>query len=80
MKILVLPLLKNTKQLLESEILQIAEKCDGIILGTCSHNDYPPTNEGGLNPSGLLENILSFMPMCDLLKIDWENLLDFRWE
>ena len=43
MKILVLPLLKNTKPLLESEILQIAEKCDGIILGTCSHNDYDQT-------------------------------------
>ncbi|MDA7735692.1 isocitrate/isopropylmalate dehydrogenase family protein [Pelagibacteraceae bacterium] len=45
---------KKHKTTFRNEILQIAEKCDGIILGTCSHNDYPPTNEGGLNPSGVI--------------------------
>ena len=45
---------KKHKTTFRNEILHIAEKCDGIILGTCSHNDYPPTNEGGLNPSGVI--------------------------
>jgi len=45
---------KKHKTTFRNKILQIAEKCDGIILGTCSHNDYPPTNEGGLNPSGVI--------------------------
>ena len=46
--------LKKHKTTFRKEILKIGEKCDGIILGTCSHNDYPPTNEGGLNPSGVI--------------------------
>ena len=46
--------LKKYKTTFREEILKIGEKCDGIILGTCSHNDYPPTNEGGLNPSGVI--------------------------
>ena len=46
--------LKKHKTTFRSEILKIAEKCDGMILGTCSHNDYPPTEEGGLNPSGVI--------------------------
>ena len=46
--------LKKYKTTFRHEILKIGEKCDGIILGTCSHNDYPPTNEGGLNPSGVI--------------------------
>ena len=46
--------LKKYKTTFRSEILKIAEQCDGIILGTCSHNDYPAVNEGGLNPSGVI--------------------------
>lgn len=46
--------LEKYKTTFRHEILKIGEKCDGIILGTCSHNDYPPTNEGGLNPSGVI--------------------------
>ena len=46
--------LKKHKTTFRQEILKIGEECDGIILGTCSHNDYPPTNEGGLNPSGVI--------------------------
>jgi 3-isopropylmalate dehydrogenase len=33
-------------------------KVDGIILGPVSHNDYPPADEGGLNPSGELRKRL----------------------
>lgn len=43
--------LKKYKTTIRNEVLKIGEECDGIILGPCSHNDYPPTNEGGLNPS-----------------------------
>jgi isocitrate/isopropylmalate dehydrogenase len=32
-------------------VLQKARAADGIILGPVSHNDYPPTEKGGLNPS-----------------------------
>lgn len=46
--------LKKYKTTFRKEILKIGENCDGIILGTCSHNDYPPTDEGGLNPSGVI--------------------------
>ncbi len=30
------------------------EAADGIVLGPVSHNDYPPRDKGGLNPSGEL--------------------------
>ncbi|MEO1249501.1 MAG: isocitrate/isopropylmalate dehydrogenase family protein [Pseudomonadota bacterium] len=32
--------------------------CDGIVLGPVSHNDYPPRDKGGLNPSGELRKRL----------------------
>lgn len=32
--------------------------CDGIVLGPVSHNDYPPRDRGGLNPSGELRRRL----------------------
>ena len=46
--------LKKYKTTIRKEVLDIAEKCDGIILGPVSHMDYPPVNEGGLNPSGVI--------------------------
>jgi len=46
--------LKKYKTTFRSEVLKVAEQCDGIILGTVSHNDYPAVNEGGLNPSGVI--------------------------
>lgn len=36
---------------LRDEVLQRARQCDGIILGTQSHMDYPPLAEGGRNVS-----------------------------
>ena len=39
-------------------VLQRARAADGIILGPVSHNDYPPTEKGGLNPSGELRKHL----------------------
>jgi 3-isopropylmalate dehydrogenase len=35
-----------------------AKAADGIILGPVSHNDYPPADAGGINPSGALRKRL----------------------
>src|SRR5262245_2206103 len=36
----------------------IGEAADGVILGPVSHNDYPPVEKGGINPSGALRKRL----------------------
>jgi len=35
-----------------------AKAADGVILGPVSHNDYPPSEKGGINPSGALRKRL----------------------
>jgi 3-isopropylmalate dehydrogenase len=40
------------------KVYQASLAADGIILGPVSHNDYPPTDQGGLNPSGQLRKRL----------------------
>ncbi|MET1416868.1 isocitrate/isopropylmalate dehydrogenase family protein [Roseibium sp. HPY-6] len=39
-------------------VIDAARESDGIVLGPVSHNDYPPREEGGLNPSGVLRKEL----------------------
>lgn len=39
-------------------VLARARAADGVILGPVSHNDYPPVEQGGLNPSGVLRREL----------------------
>ena len=39
---------------ISDEVIEAAKASDGILLGPVSHNDYPPVEEGGLNPSGVL--------------------------
>jgi hypothetical protein len=34
------------------------QAADGVILGPVSHNDYPPADKGGINPSGALRKRL----------------------
>ena len=36
----------------------VAKAADGVILGPVSHNDYPPADKGGINPSGALRKRL----------------------
>ena len=36
------------------DTLAAARAADGTILGPVSHNEYPPVQEGGINPSGAL--------------------------
>jgi 3-isopropylmalate dehydrogenase len=35
-----------------------AKAADGVILGPVSHNDYPPAEKGGINPSGAVRKRL----------------------
>jgi 3-isopropylmalate dehydrogenase len=40
------------------DLLEVSKKAHGIILGPVSHADYPPLDEGGINPSGYLRKHL----------------------
>ena len=40
------------------EVFAHASDADGVILGPVSHNEYPPSEQGGLNPSGQLRRRL----------------------
>ena len=39
-------------------VFEAARDADGVILGPVSHNEYPPPDKGGLNPSGQLRRRL----------------------
>ncbi len=43
---------------IRDEVVATAKAVDGVILGPVSHNDYPPSDEGGINPSGVLRKQL----------------------
>jgi len=43
---------------LPDAVVEQAKRADGIFLGPVSHNDYPPRDKGGLNPSGELRKRL----------------------
>lgn len=36
------------------EVIERARAAGGLVLGPVSHNEYPPVDEGGVNPSGKL--------------------------
>ncbi len=46
--------LKTHGSSLPKEILEEARKADGVILGPVSTYEYPPANEGGINPSATI--------------------------
>lgn len=50
--------LKKYNTTIRNEIFEIAKNCQGIILGPVSHNEYPPLEQGGLNPSGVIRKTL----------------------
>ena len=39
-------------------VVEAAKRADGIILGPVSHNEYPPVDKGGPNPSGRMRKHL----------------------
>src|SRR5690348_4601176 len=50
--------LKKHGTTLPDAVADQAKRADGVILGPVSHNEYPPREEGGLNPSGELRKRL----------------------
>ncbi len=44
--------LKKSGSTLPLDVQEAARKAPGIILGPVSHLDYPPADQGGINPSG----------------------------
>jgi isocitrate/isopropylmalate dehydrogenase len=50
--------LKTAGSTLPDSVVERARAADGVILGPVSHNDYPPAEAGGLNPSGGLRKAL----------------------
>ena len=44
--------LKKTGTTMPPHIVELARKAHGVLLGPVSHNDYPPRDKGGRNPSG----------------------------
>lgn len=51
--------LAKTGSTIPDEVIESAKLSDAILLGPVSHNEYPPVDEGGLNPSGVLRKSLS---------------------
>ena len=43
---------------LQTSVLDACEKADGILLGPVSHAEYPPAEEGGINPSAAIRTAL----------------------
>ena len=50
--------LKKEGTTLPARIMDAARGADGVILGPVSHLDYPPREQGGLNPSGEMRSQL----------------------
>jgi len=50
--------LRKSGSTIPDSVIEKAKQATGIILGPVSHNEYPPVNEGGLNPSGVLRKRL----------------------
>ncbi|MDC1383796.1 isocitrate/isopropylmalate family dehydrogenase [Candidatus Puniceispirillum sp.] len=50
--------LANSGSTFPDEVLALAKRSDGILIGPVSTNDYPAPSEGGINPSGLLRKEL----------------------
>ena len=50
--------LEGSGTTIPQDVVRSARAADGVILGPVSHNAYPPREEGGLNPSGVLRTSL----------------------
>lgn len=46
--------LKTDGTTLPASVIEAVAASDGVILGPVSHLDYPPAEQGGVNPSGVL--------------------------
>lgn len=52
------PSLERYGTTIRDDLITRAKAVDGVILGPISHNEYPPSDEGGINPSGVLRKNL----------------------
>jgi 3-isopropylmalate dehydrogenase len=52
------PALRRHGTTIPQAVIDAARAADGVILGPVSHNAYPPVEEGGRNPSGVLRREL----------------------
>ncbi|KAB7610507.1 isocitrate/isopropylmalate dehydrogenase family protein [Amylibacter sp. SFDW26] len=43
---------------IDQTVIASAKSADGVVLGPVSHNEYPPADQGGVNPSGILRKEL----------------------
>ncbi len=50
--------LERSGSTIPDAVIADAKAADGVLLGPVSHNAYPPREEGGLNPSGVLRKEL----------------------
>ncbi len=50
--------LKDKGTTIPDAVIEAASAADGVLLGPVSHNAYPPREDGGLNPSGVLRKAL----------------------
>ena len=50
--------LKTSGSTIPDDVISAAQQADGILLGPVSHNEYPPREQGGFNPSGVLRREL----------------------
>lgn len=50
--------LKTEGTTMPTAVLDAAKTADAVILGPVSHDEYPPTSQGGVNPSGVLRKEL----------------------
>ena len=72
--------LERSGSTLPDAVVERARAADGVILGPVSHNDYPPAEAGGLNPSGELRKALdlyaNLRPIRSLegIKTRYENV------
>ncbi len=49
--------LKQNGVTITPAVIAAARAADAVILGPVSHNDYPPRDQGGINPSGELRKL-----------------------
>ncbi|KNG93253.1 isocitrate/isopropylmalate dehydrogenase family protein [Pseudaestuariivita atlantica] len=50
--------LETSGSTIPDDVIAAAKAADGVLLGPVSHNAYPPREDGGLNPSGVLRREL----------------------
>ena len=50
--------LKSQGTTIPQSVIDAALAADGVLLGPVSHNEYPPADQGGKNPSGVLRRAL----------------------